>query len=184
VNACRRDRIEIRHPVQVLTEGNDFRNVEKALLEKLGRSGTDVHDFGGVSELSRFLAAFRRVPGFPSVVSIGIVRDAERSAESALRSVRSACSKAGIPKPRIANQARERESGLSVSVFLFPDGEKPGMLETLLWETIKDSREAACVEEFLNCAEKKPPAVSCPAPTSHASTLGSLLERGPKYLWG
>ena len=144
--------LAVTHPTQLLVEGRDLWNFADAQLIDLGRDDVDIQNFGGVTDLPEFLAALVAAPNFHAVTSIGIIRDAERSATSALSSVRSACRSANLPEP--GQVAEPAGNGPSVTVLVLPDGENPGMLETLLWRTVEGNSEAQCVEEFLACVER------------------------------
>ena len=146
--------IAITRATQLLVEGKDLVNFVCAHLSDLGRNDVDLHDFGGVADLRKFLAGFVTAPGFSTVRSVGIVRDAEKSATSALQSVRGACQSVGLPEPK--RVGRRYGSGPSVTALILPDGSNPGMLETLLWHVVDGSPEAMCVEEFLACVERIP----------------------------
>lgn len=71
----------IRQPAQLVVEGKDAYNFFGAFIENLELVDIQVQNFGGVTDLSGFLDAFVKAPGFEAVSSIGIVRDAERRAE-------------------------------------------------------------------------------------------------------
>lgn len=81
------ERIHIRCSIQLLVEGKDAQNFFKAFVGRLSLHDVDVQDFGGVGEFRQFLAAFVTAPNFGNVRSIGVVRDAEQSADAALQRV-------------------------------------------------------------------------------------------------
>ena len=93
-------RIEIRSSVQLLVEGKDAENFFKKLVLRLSLPEVEVQNFGGVNQLRSYLAAFAVAPNFGVVRSIGIVRDAEQSAEAAFQSVRDSLNRANLPAPR------------------------------------------------------------------------------------
>ena len=135
--------------VQLLVEGNDQLNFFEALARHLQVSGIQVQNFGGVSELRGFVIALARLRGFNTLTSVGIVRDAETSAQGAFRSVQSSLRAARLPVPE-ALGTRVGDSP-AVSALLLPGDDRPGMLETLLCDTIEGSPEAACIDDFLEC---------------------------------
>ena len=143
-----RERIE--SSIQLLVEGNDQVNFFRAFIRHLAIKDIQIWNFGGVNDLGRFIRAFVNEPGFrESVHRIGIVRDAENSAESAFQSVQSTLERAGLSVP-------DRPEALSdgkpiVSVLLLPGQGKPGMLETILCETFAGSAEDACISHFFDC---------------------------------
>ena len=97
------------------------------------------------------MPAFTKLPNFPIVTSIGIVRDAEESAIGAFNSVRGVLERAALPVPN----APERRTGEkpSVSVMILPGENMSGMLETLLWKTIGDDDVRNCIDQFFGCVE-------------------------------
>lgn len=145
---------EIRKPIQLLVEGNDGRNWFLALVRHMGvEEGVQVQNYRSVSELRNFLQMFAKAPGFVNVTAVGIVRDAEeKPASDALASVRGALEKAGLPAPSVPDTIADGPP--RVSVLILPDGTNPGMLESLLSETVKGTLAADCIDEFLECAER------------------------------
>lgn len=140
---------DVREPYQLLVEGNDQRNFFEALRDKEGLSGIEIQDFGGVGDLRGFLSAFVAVPGFGSVKRLGIVRDAEGSASSAIKSVRGALDNASIEAPAAPGVFSGTRPG--VGFLVLPDGEAPGMLETLICGSFAGSDVNACVDSFFDC---------------------------------
>ena len=142
----------ITSPIQLLVEGNDQRNFFEAFIEHLSLDNIQIQNFRGVSELRGFLLVLVNAPGFRETVkSVGIVRDAETSAQAAFQSVRSSLENAGLPVP---NQP-ERRAGSSpaATVLILPGDNSPGMLETLLNETFANTPEEACINAFFECVE-------------------------------
>ena len=140
----------IRSRIQVLVEGNDQRNFFEAVVDHLGLEGVQIQNFGGVDELRPFVSDIAKSEEFADVVeSLGIVRDAEVSAQSAFQSVQSSLRNAELPVP---NGPREiAGSSPSVSVLILPDESSPGMLETLLCKTFEDTPINDCIESFFEC---------------------------------
>ncbi len=144
----------IESEIQILVEGNDQRNFFEAFISHLALANIQVQNFGGVDQLRDFLEGLVDVTGFRAVKSVGIVRDAETSAQAAFQSVQSSLSNAGLPVP---NQP-ERRAGSSpaVTVLILPGDNRPGMLETLLNETFANTPEEACINAFFDCVKAVP----------------------------
>lgn len=140
----------IESEVQLLVEGHDQRNFFDALCESMTLSQIQIQNFGGVTDLRTFLSLFVKYPGFTDVRSIGIVRDAERSAQSAFQSVQDSLRGAGLPVP--SRPAQTASGSPSVSVFILPDNSNSGMLETLLCQTFQGEAIDDCIGDFLSCA--------------------------------
>ena len=120
----------ISWPKQLLVEGFDAARLLQALVGHLKLGDIQVQNFGGNWELAAFLSALRALPNFEAqVTSVGIVRDADANPAAAFQSVRAALRKAGLEaldRPGIPTETNPR-----TAVFILPDGETPGMLESL-----------------------------------------------------
>ena len=144
----------IESETQILVEGNDQRNFFEAFIAHLSLTNIQIQNFGGVGQLRDFLEGLVDVTGFQAVKSIGIVRDAETSAQGAFQSVQSSLRNAGLSVP---NQPEERAgSSPAVTVLILPGDNSPGMLETLLNETFANTPEDACINAFFECVEAVP----------------------------
>ena len=146
------EQIAIGVGVQLLVEGKDAANFFREFVRRLSRPDVDVHDFGGVDQFRPFLAAFVAAPNFGNVRSIGIVRDAEQSADAAFQSVRDALAHVNLTAP--ASPTESAGENPSVRVLILPGDGQPGMLETLLCRTLTEDSVTRCVDDFLRCAEE------------------------------
>ena len=145
----------IKAPTQLLVEGNDQRNFFEAFAAHLEIRDVQIWNFGGVNELCGFLPGFVQTTGFfKTVRSLGVVRDAETSAADAFRSVRSALEKVGLVPPPASG--RFGDGAPKTGVLILPDGEGPGMLETLLCRTFADLEIDRCIESFFACVQALP----------------------------
>ncbi len=148
---------QIESAIQLLVEGKDPYNFFKAFIRRLSLANIQIQNFGGVSELSGFLCAFVKSPDFQTVQSIGIVRDAEKSARGAFQSVQSALRNAALPVPdRPAERTNSTDTSPAVTVLILPGGNREGMLETLLCETFAGNPVDHCIDNFFECVESLP----------------------------
>ncbi len=138
--------------VLVLVEGAHLEQVIEEQLRDLSRSDVAIQSFGGVNELARWLSARVNEPGFRRIERLGIVRDAECSARSALQSLRSACAHVNLATPRDVGVAEGTNP--SVCYWILPGEGRAGMLETLLWETVANTPEGECVDKFFDCVRR------------------------------
>ena len=97
--------------IQLLVEGKDPCNFFGAFVDHLNIEELQIQDFGGVDELKGFLGVMVKQSGFHDTVRmLGIVRDAETSAQGAFQSVQSSLRNAGLPVPvRPGESARPGE---------------------------------------------------------------------------
>ena len=151
---------KIERGTQLLVEGNDELNFFEAFTAHLSIEDVQIQAFDGSGNLRGFLAGLVRLPDFRTVRSIGVVRDADESADGAFRSVRDALRNAGLPAPdRPTERVGENPS---VSVFVLPGGGNQGMLEALLCRTFEGTATDRCIDTFFQCAEAAGDAVRRP----------------------
>jgi len=142
---------EIEHPKQLLVEGRDAEAFFYPFLEDMEISDIQIQDYGGISELPVFLKQFvlsSQYKGLP-VTSIGIIRDAEQNPQGAFKSVCGALEKWGLPIPSAPLALTEKRP--QVCVYILPDENSSGMIETLLLRAVSDDPAFGCVDEYLEC---------------------------------
>ena len=140
---------ELKSSIQLLVEGINPKMVFGVFCESWGMSDIEIHDFGNNENLRPYLETFARTDGFRNVRMLGIIRDAETSARSALESVQNTLRNAGLTYPSLRGDSTPGNP--FVSVFVLPNGTDQGNLESLLWRSIEDTSEARCANEFLEC---------------------------------
>ena len=166
----------IESKIQLLVEGNDQRNFFEAFIDHLSLADIQIQNFGGVTDLRPFLSILVKRSGFRETVqSVGIVRDAETSAQAAFQSVQSSLSNARLPVP---NRPEERAgSSPAVTVLILPGNNRTGMLETLLNETFANTPEEACINAFFSCVED---ASGVPIQRPHKARAQAYLATKPE----
>ena len=136
--------------IQLLVEGNDPRNFFQEFANHLKIENLQIQNFGGVAELKDFLGVMVKQSGFHDMVKmLGIVRDAENTAEGAFQNVQSSLRKAGLPVPD--RPGEPAGSAPAVNVLILPEDRGPGMLETLLCRTFADTAVDRCIDDFFRC---------------------------------
>jgi hypothetical protein len=161
----------------LLVEGQDEVGFIRALLDVIGMDDIELWDAKGKTNLRQALMAVRLVPGFESVTSIGVIRDADEDAKAAFDSVVAHLKAQGYPVPQQVGTSAVKD-GLAASVFIFPGGEAPGMLETLVWKSIENHAIATEVAEFITrCRDILPAEIEDEVRT--AGPAGWRKPRGP-----
>jgi len=138
---------------QLVVEGKSAEYFFSALLAQMGVSDVQVQDFGSVGELGRFLKALCSMSGFSTVVSLGIVRDAESDPRAALQSVCTALGHADLPTPEAPGPAKGTRP--RVSAFILPDETTAGMLEDLCLRSVAEQPVMECVDEYFGCLDQR-----------------------------
>jgi hypothetical protein len=142
-------------PVQLLVEGRSTQILVETLARFLGAAEfMEVQDFGGVKDLRATTRAWVAASGFrDNAQVVGVIRDAETNAASALQSACDALRAAGLMAP--ARPAALSAGRPKTAVFIMPGGSRPGMLETLCWDASSNHAARECVEAYLRCLEER-----------------------------
>jgi hypothetical protein len=126
----------------LLVEGETPTHFFEALAVHLKINETiEIRSFGGNQNFKNGLLALTKSHGFGATVnSLGVVRDAEKDANAARRSLDDAIKDAKLP------------SQIKVSTFILPDNSKSGLIETLCIDSISAKPHFHCVDEFIENA--------------------------------
>ena len=138
---------------QLLVEGKDDLHLVRELIKARSLPPVQVRPYDGVNNFRRFLSALIATPGFETVTSLGVLRDADRNASAAFQSVQDALVANSIEPPRNVGTPEDHEAHgrpIRVGVLVLPVA-GPGVLETVLCETFADQPVGACVENFVSC---------------------------------
>ena len=154
-----RPKLEIVADRLLLVEGRDEVSLFGALIgHRFGeerRSEIQVIDAGGrdrfPGNLRAIALASRNVRDIGEVRAIGAVRDADDDAGGAFRSICGHLSNAGYEPPA----AHGGFSGATpaVGVFIVPDGDAPGAIETLCRRSREGDAASGCVEDYMSCLD-------------------------------
>ena len=136
-------------PKLLIGEGKEEVDFFTAFLAHLNISDIQVEQYGGKQGLKSYLRTLVVRPGYLDVVSLGITRDADNSAQSAFQSVCNSLNRASLPVP---SQPREIVGdNPQVSVMILPDGQNTGMLEDLCLTAVETDPVLQCVDEYFDC---------------------------------
>ena len=155
---------------QLLVEGRDEELFFGAFLRNLQMEEVQVRNYQGKDNLRNYLEIFSGMADMDQVHSIGIVRDADDSAQSALQSVQGSLRNAGLAVP--IRFVTPGEGPPRVSVFIMPDNDGSGALERLCLSTLADDPAMTCVEAFLTCVNAR---VSAPPQDQQKARIHAFL---------
>lgn len=144
--------MRIESNVQLLVEGRDLKGFCEGLTDHLGLQNLQIQNFGGVDQLRTFLPVLTKMSDFSRVTSIGVVRDAERDAAAAFRSVQGCLDHAGLSVPTAPDQRSGDDP--TITVMILPGENQPGMLETLLCDTFIEEGVSSCIDTFFDCVKE------------------------------
>ena len=151
-----RTKLEIVADRLLLVEGRDEVNLFDALVRRRfgeeRRSEIQVVAAGGRDRFPGNLNAIALASRNVRVRAVGAVRDADDDAGGAFRSVCGHLSNAGYEPPA----AHGGFSGATpaVGVFIVPDGDTPGAVETLCRRSCEGDAASGCVEGYMSCLDE------------------------------
>ena len=134
----------------LLVEGKDDLSFFEKLIEHNKIIDMAVSSYNGKYNLGNDLSERVRNVEFQTISSLGIVRDADNSAQSAFHSVVGSLSRAKLHAPVAPLTPREQD-GLRVSVLILPPGEEKGELEDVCLSAIGAHPDMLCVEQYISC---------------------------------
>jgi Protein of unknown function (DUF3226) len=132
----------------LLVEGSTPMHFFEALLREIGIANeVEIRDFRGNSQLKTAVDLLASTAEFKALVnSVGIIRDAEDDHDGAFASARHALDAAGLD---------DSNPDVLTAIYILPDDQNPGMIETLCVDAIRNDPVFDCVEEFFRCAEQQ-----------------------------
>lgn len=143
---------KIRSDRLLLVEGRDEENLFNALIGQCFDAEPEIQVIaaGGRDKFPANLAAIHRAAlARPALRAIGVVRDADENADAAFQSVCDHLRNVGYQPPPVHAGFSDAEP--SIGVFIVPDGEAPGAVETLCRRSRAGDDVAGCVDEYLRC---------------------------------
>lgn len=158
---AKRDPLQIGSDLILLHEGTADLKVLGALMRHATIEGYQPIEVGGHSKLRALLKALVLTPHFKSPVpgfehpvrAVAVVLDAETDASATFQSVRDALIAAGLPVPGASGGIAE--GSLKVGVFLVPDNQSAGKIETLCLESVRDDPAWSCLDVFFSCVSER-----------------------------
>ena len=136
-------------PKQLVVEGFDALRFFNALLRAQGYPDIQVQNFGGNSQLHDALDTLTKLDGFSGVTSLAVIRDAERDPDAAFQSICTALGRARLAFP--AGAGKFVSGKPRIGVFILPDKDSPGMLESLCLRAVSADPTIVCVDELMAC---------------------------------
>lgn len=160
----RTETFKIESDSLLLVEGKDEVSFFKALLKKMdikvkdekSNEGVQIHDAGGCYKFPARFKLLVKDSGFSQVRKLGFVRDAEKNeAKSAFDSICKVLKDTNALERLPCNIGKVEEIGkLKVGIFIMPNNQDKGMLESLCLQSIKDMHCNKEMETYIECLKK------------------------------
>ena len=164
--------------VTTIVLGRYFSDRLLAMLGSLGITDVTMSIYNGKANLGNDLSARIRESEFQAVSSLGIVRDADDSSQSAFHSVVGSLQRANLPTPNAPTIPMERD-GLRISVLILPPGDDCGELENVCLSSVAGITDMQCVESYFDCLSNVEPSIA--ANHMAKARLHSYLAIGPVH---
>lgn len=140
----------ISKPKVILVEGKDDELFFSSMIRSLDLTPEiDVRPTDGKDRLAAALKALKNDPGHLTLTSVGIIRDADNSADSAFSSVCTALRNAAWPVPKRALEPAGDKP--RVTVMIVPVGVPAGVLEDVFLKSVADDPAMQCVNQYFQC---------------------------------
>jgi hypothetical protein len=143
----------ITHPIQLAVEGSSDLNFFIALLRRMNIiDQIQIQDYEGKDNLEDFLLALKDTGDFNTVISIGVVRDADADPSAAFNSVCSALRDAELYQP--SQPEKFEGTNPRIGVLILPNANECGMLETLCLQSVSNDPSVKCIDDYFDCLKK------------------------------
>jgi hypothetical protein len=149
----------------LLAEGLDAKLFFMYLFDTYKIENIDVHDFGGIDNLPKYITTLKKMGNYNTVKTILIIRDSEESTKSAIQSVNSALKSTELIDKDIEPFTITEFNARKIGFMLFPgydeNGQlcKKGTLEDLCLKIFKDrtvlKQTGGYFEDFLKYKKLK-----------------------------
>ena len=148
------DNIHLESEYILIVEGKDECYLINRLLKKMGlQDKIQIMNVVGVKKIKPTLKAITFLPEFSSVKAVGIIRDADKNAQDAFKSISNALKFCDFPTPNKMLSIAKEEDKPAVSVMILPDCKSPGTLEDLVLASLEDDPAISCIEIFFKCLD-------------------------------
>jgi hypothetical protein len=182
------EKIHIVSTKLILTEGMDAQMFLVHMLQNTGINApsslsVQVFDYGGITELTRYIRNLQKMDGFDRVETIVIARDAETSVTSAIQSVNASLKASAIIDADIVPFKIERKRK-KAGILMFPGLDEngrliaSGTLEDLCIRIFKEQNTINSVEPYLSDFQSKERSFTRP----HKNKLHASLSFTDAYV--
>jgi len=164
----------------LVVEGQDDWCFFKHFLEKkLKIKDVQLIDIGGDGNFLTVLKVLKLSPNFDKVEKIGLIRDTDKDLQKSFKRIKEAIEK-GLQYKAPTNMnswQKDEEHGIKLGVFLLPNNEEKGMLETLCMQSVADDAIMPCLNAYFECMDKVIPENKLPKNIAKARVQAFLASR-------
>ncbi len=160
-NSTERENLETIDKEKILiVEGKDEENFLKALFKipqlEPQLENIQIKPLEGKDQLHKRMKAWVLTSGWDDVKSIGLIRDADKSAKSAFDSIAGVLKRNGLSipnSPGTFSKQIPKKGKPRTGIFIISNGKDHGTLESLCLSTVKEnnSKMVKCIDSFMKC---------------------------------
>ena len=144
---------EIKEKKLLLVEGKDEEGFFEALFNNKAIQGIQVMESGGKEQFEKLLPEIVKLRDFKEVSSLAVIQDADQDAKEAFQRVCLELKKNNLSAPE--KPASFISGSPRIGVFIIPDKNNQGMLESLCLSTVESENLHKCINSFMECVEKE-----------------------------
>ena len=171
--------IKITKEKLLIVEGKDEVEFFKVFFNKKNIQGIQIMDSGGRDNFKKLLPVLQK--NFNTLTSLAIIQDADDKPPNVrFDSICSTLTRCDLGPPNDIASFNTKATP-KVGIFIIPDGESKGMLESLCLSTIesKEKETLKCVDEFMKCIEIKSKKPKNPYKAHHRAFLAAMPDDTP-----
>lgn len=148
--------LEIVHPKVLLVEGKDEMNFFEKFLQFLNISDVQPFKTGGKENLKNKFPAILKNQSFKqNAKTIAIIQDSDQLDPSAtFQSICHTLKENNLTPPSSLGKFSE-STPYKIGVFIIPNNQKQGMLESLCLESVQSDPRMDCVKKYFDCLNSK-----------------------------
>lgn len=146
-------KVTIKQEKIIFVEGKDDKKLIYRFLDKLNISDCQVEAVEGKLNFNKTLPEISKLPGFRTIKKLGIIRDADNNANSALTSVHDIVKR----KMNLTPPSQKNSFGKGnpiVGIFIITAEHNKGMLEDLCLGSQETNPAMKCIKEYEKCIKK------------------------------
>ena len=150
--------VKIEKQKILFVEGKDDVSFFEIFLKVKKLKDIQVIECGGKEQFAKKFPSVIQLPDFHKVKSFAVIQDADQDVSATFQRICSVLKNNGFEDPPLKNSDFVLIESKQVGVFILPDGQNRGMLETLCLLTVESTSESKpimnCVEGFMRCVDE------------------------------
>jgi hypothetical protein len=134
-------------------EGKTDKAFFESLLGSMALTDIQVEKYDSATNFKNWIKYMPKISGFRKLNSIAVIRDADSNPKGSFESIVGSLRRNGFDEPK--RHASFTEGSPRIGVFIVPNIQMHGNLETLCLDSIIQDPAMECVEMYVKCLQAK-----------------------------